>query len=80
MSEDPRSYEPHVNTADFLNSKGEYEPDASKSLSLPADRQRIVDTVVKMYNAQLDSCLEDYKATYHRSSVYDDILSFSNTR
>ena len=80
MSNDPKAYEPHVNTADFLDSKGEYEPDPSQSVSLPADRQKIVDTVIAMYNGKMADNVQEMKATYHPKSVYDDILSFADTR
>jgi hypothetical protein len=80
MSDDPRKYEPHVDTSDFLDSNGEYTPDSSKSIKLPQDRQRIVDTVVSMYSGKIESVLKDFEACYAKNSLYDDIMSFSDTR
>lgn len=75
-----RKYEPHVNTADFLDADGEYTPVPAKSLPLPPERQKIVDTVIGMYNGRIKELAKDMERCYHEQSTYDDIMSFSNTR
>lgn len=80
MESDPRHYEPRVDTTAFLDSNGEYTPSTQKSLNLPPDRQRIVNTVIEMYNGQITDILDDFQAVYSKSSVYDDIMSFADTR
>lgn len=79
MDDDPRKYEPHVNTAKFLDYAGEFTP-APDSLKLKEDRQRVVDTVIAMYNGKIAEHLEDFEAVYAKASIYDDIASFADTR
>lgn len=80
MKDDPREYEPHVQTANFLDYRGEYTPHPADSLQLPEDRQRVVDTVIAMYNGKISEHLEDFEACYAKESIYDDIMSFADTR
>ena len=75
MTDDPRKYEPRVDTADFLDANGEYTPDASKSLQLTPERQKIVDTVVALYNGKAADVVQDVIDVYTPRSVYDDIAT-----
>lgn len=78
--DDPRQYEPHVTTGRFLDYRGEYTPNPAASLRLPGDRQRVVDTVIAMYNGKIADHLDDFVAVYPKSAIYDDIMSFADTR
>lgn len=80
MKDDPRNYEPHVTTSRFLDFKGEYTPNPSVSKTLSPDRKRVVDTVIAMYNGKIAEVLEDFEAVYAKESIYDDIMSFADTR
>ena len=77
MTDEPRKYEPRVNTADFLDADGDYTPDASKSLQLTPERQRIVDTVIALYNGKAADSVQDIIDVYAPRSVYDDIATAS---
>lgn len=80
MSTDPRRYEARVNTAEFLDANGQYTPDPPKSLPLNDERQKIVDTVIRMYSGQMKQLFQDMAEAYHKEAVYDDIMSFADTR
>ena len=79
-AQDPRQYEPRIDTAPFLDDQKEYSPVPSKSLSLPPERQKIVDTVIGMYNGRMKDLSGEMEEVYHEKSVYDDIMSFADTR
>lgn len=80
MDDDPRKYEPHINTPRFQDYAGEFTPEPSVSISLSKDRQRVVDTVIALYNGKIAEHLEDFEAVYAKAAVYDDIMSFADTR
>jgi len=68
-----RRFEPHLDTSKFLP----YKPNPEKSLALPKDRQRVVDAVIALYSSKAS---EEATLHYHKESVYDDLLSFCDTR
>lgn len=72
MSDDPRKYEPRVDTSEFLDATGDYSPDPSKSLTLPPERQKIVDTVVALYSGQISNIPKDVEAVYAPRSVCEN--------
>jgi hypothetical protein len=69
MTDDPRKYEPRVVTSEFLDAQGDYTPDPSKSVSLPPERQRIVDTVVALYSGKIASIPKEVEAVYAPKAV-----------
>ncbi|GAA6028507.1 hypothetical protein JCM8097_007255 [Rhodosporidiobolus ruineniae] len=79
MSDDFRAkWEPRIDHAQFATSdKGDFEPNPSASISLPADRQAIVEAVISLYSAHPTeaACLK-----YAKESVYDDPLSYCKNR
>lgn len=80
MKETAKDYEPHVTTSRFLDYRGEYTPNPSESQQLPEDRRRVVDLVIAMYNGKIEEHWEDFEACYAKDSIYDDIMSFADTR
>jgi len=62
----------------------DYEPTPSQSITLTADRQAIVDAVIRLYsgsgNHKDDSTGERDMHVYAKTSVYDDIASYCDTR
>ncbi|BGP17679.1 hypothetical protein JCM10213_003583 [Rhodosporidiobolus nylandii] len=78
MSEAFRAkWEPRIDHEQFATGKASFEPNPTASLSLPPDRQAIVDAVLSLYSAQPSeaACLK-----YARESVYDDPLSYCKNR
>lgn len=80
MKETAKDYEPHVTTSRFLDYRGEYTPNPSESRQLPEDRRRVVDLVIAMYNGKIEQHWEEFEACYSKDSIYDDIMSFADTR
>jgi len=69
------AYEPHVNTENLTD--GDYMPYPEKSLTVDAERQRIVQCICNLYSG---SASEEDMQVYAKVSVYDDPLSYCDTR
>lgn len=80
MGDDPRKYEPRIDASKFQDDAGEFTPEPSESIPLSKDRQHAVDTVIALYNGKMAEHLEDFEAVYAKAAVYDDIMSFADTR
>jgi hypothetical protein len=73
-----QKWEPSFDHASLQTAPNEFEPNPSASLSLPADRQKIVDLVTgNLYGGKPteEACLK-----YAKESCYDDPLSMCYTR
>jgi hypothetical protein len=72
-----KKYEPHADTPKKPDGSADYAPDLSKSVSIPPERQAIVDTVQRLYSITFtDKDLEIYDS----KAIYDDPLSYCDTR
>ncbi|QIW94696.1 hypothetical protein AMS68_000214 [Peltaster fructicola] len=62
----------------------DYEPTPSRSITLSANRQHIVDSVLRLYSGSAthkdDSTGEQDMRVYAKTSVYDDVWSYCDTR
>ena len=65
-----RAFEPRPDTSRYLP----YKPDPSKSITLPADRQALVDAVIAVYSSKVT---EEAMLHYAKESVYDDPLRYA---
>lgn len=82
MEDDSRDYEPHVRTARFRDFRGEFTPlpYPGMTVDLTKDQQRLVDTILAMYNGKIAENLEDFEALYSKSVIYDNGLAFVESR
>ena len=67
------SSNPEENSSTGVN----YEPDASKSLQVPPEREDIVKKITSLYSGSANE--EDMKV-YAEQAIYDDPWSFCDTR
>lgn len=67
------SSNPEENSSTGVN----YEPDPSKSLEVPPERQEIVKKITSLYSG---SASEEDMKVYAEEAVYDDPWSFCDTR
>jgi hypothetical protein len=74
---DPKPYEPKVDTSLYATEHNQYEPKPSASIPLDAPRQTVLDAVLSLYSGKPSeaACLN-----YASRSIYDDPLSFCDTR
>lgn len=82
MDDDTRSYEPHVHTARFRDFRGEYTPlpYPGMTVDLTEDQQRLLNTILAMYNGKILDHLKDFEALYSEAVIFDDGLSLLESR
>lgn len=82
QEEQPASTRPKEATNAPTNE--DYEPTPSRSISLSADRQHILDSVLRLYSGSAthkdDSTGETDMRVYAKTAVYDDVWSYCDTR
>jgi hypothetical protein len=86
LSSDPSAAEPHPdpqaltqNSNPSQNSSAgvDYEPHPSESIPVSAERQKIVDSICRLYSG---SAAEDDMKVYAEKAIYDDPWSYCDTR
>ena len=55
----------------------DYEPHPENSLSVSREHQQIIDSITKLYSG---GCSEEVMQVYAEKAIYDDPLSFCDTR
>jgi len=80
----PKSQEPHPDPQALTSNPGhnsttgvDYEPHPSSSIPLSSSRQRIVDSICRLYSG---SASEDDMQVYTEKATYDDPWSYCDTR
>lgn len=84
---DPTKHEPHPNPQALTFNQSDpskntsagvdYEPHPEQSIKLPDSRQKIVDAICTLYS---NGASEENMQVYAEKAVYDDPLSFCDTR
>lgn len=73
MTSNSRQFEPRHDASRFAP----YTPDPQNSLPLPPDRMAMLRDIISLYAGNPS---EEAMRHYHEESVYDDPLSFCDTR
>lgn len=76
----PQDFEVRPDTQKLAgNEAGEvdYEPHPENSIPLSSEQEKIVDAICQLYGAQPS---EEVMQVYAEKAVYDDILSYADTR
>ncbi|KAK4934246.1 hypothetical protein LTR28_010767, partial [Elasticomyces elasticus] len=74
---DPKALTSNSDTAQNSSSGVDYEPHPEKSIKLEPERQKIVDSICRLYSG---SASEEDMQVYAEKSIYDDPLSYCDTR
>ena len=74
---DPQSLTGSSNPEENSSTGVNYEPDPSKSLKVPPDREEIVRKITSLYSG---SASEEDMKVYAEEAIYDDPWSFCDTR
>ena len=74
---DPQALTASSNPEENSSTGVNYEPDVSKSLSVPPEREEIVRKITSLYSGSANE--EDMKV-YAEQAIYDDPWSFCDTR
>lgn len=86
MVTDPASHEPHPDPQALTsnaepecnsNSGVDYEPHPKNSIALSPERQKIVDSISRLYSG---SASEEDMQVYAEKAIYDDPWSYCDTR
>lgn len=74
---DPKALTQNPDPSQNSSSGVDYEPHPEKSIPLDAERQKIVNSICNLYSG---SASEEDMQVYAAAAVYDDPLSYCDTR